>query len=122
MEFGQHWSAWENALASIASDGISARAPADYARTFARLENHYFINNGFLEDKDAILSNMDRIEDIPGNIVQGRFDMICPPTSAFKLFEKWPSAKIKIVPQAGHAMSEPGISSELVQITNELVS
>jgi proline iminopeptidase len=122
MEFGQHWSAWENALASIASDGISARAPADYARTFARLENHYFINNGFLDDKDAILSNMDKIEDIPGNIVQGRFDMICPPTSAFKLFEKWPSAKIKIVPQAGHAMSEPGISSELVQITNELVS
>jgi proline iminopeptidase len=48
--------------------------------------------------------------------------MICPPTSAFKLFEKWPNAKIKIVPQAGHAMSEPGISSELVQITNELVS
>jgi proline iminopeptidase len=122
MEFGQHWSAWENALASIASDGISARAPADYARTFARLENHYFINNGFLEDKDAILENMDKIADIPGHIVQGRFDMICPPTSAFKLFETWPKAKIKLVPQAGHAMSEPGISSELVRITNELVS
>ena len=88
MEFGQHWSSWENTLASIASDGISARAPADYARTFARLENHYFINNGFLEEKDAILNNMDKIENIPGNIVQGRFDMICPPTSAFKLFEK----------------------------------
>ena len=65
---------------------------------------------------------MDKIENIPGNIIQGRFDMICPPTSAFKLFEKWPNATIKIVPQAGHAMSEPGISSELVSITNELVS
>ena len=122
MEFGQRWSAWENALASIASDGISAHAPADYARTFARLENHYFINNGFLEDKDTILQNMDKIAEIPGHIVQGRFDMICPPTSAFKLFETWPKAKIKLVPQAGHAMSEPGISSELVRITNELAS
>ena len=122
MEFGQHWSSWENALASITSDGISPRAPADYARTFARLENHYFINNGFLEDKDAILSNVDKIENIPGYIVQGRFDMICPPTSAFKLHEKWPNAKITIVSQAGHAMSEPGISSELVRITNELAS
>ena len=65
---------------------------------------------------------MDKIENIPGNIVQGRFDMICPPTSAFKLFKKWPNATIKMVPQAGHAMSEPGISSELVRITNELVS
>jgi proline iminopeptidase len=54
--------------------------------------------------------------------VQGRFDMICPPTSAFNLVEKWPNAEIKIIPQAGHAMSEPGISSELVKITNELVS
>ena len=109
-------------MASITSDGISSRAPADYARTFARLENHYFINNGFLEDKDAILSNVDKIQNIPGNIVQGRFDMICPPTSAFKLHEKWPNAKITIVSQAGHAMSEPGISSELVRITNELAS
>ena len=75
-----------------------------------------------LEDKDAILENMDKIADIPGHIVQGRFDMICPPTSAFKLFETWPKAKIKLVPQAGHAMSEPGISSELVRITNELAS
>ena len=122
MEFGQYWSSWENALASIASDGISTRAPADYARTFARIENHYFINNGFLENKNAILDNMEKIEHIPGNIVQGRFDMICPPTSAFNLVEKWPNAKIKIIPQAGHAMSEPGISSELVKITNELVS
>jgi proline iminopeptidase len=65
---------------------------------------------------------MDKIEHIPGNIVQGRFDMICPPTSAFNLVEKWPNAEIKIIPQAGHAMSEPGISSELVKITNELVS
>ena len=65
---------------------------------------------------------MEKIADIPGHIVQGRFDMICPPTSAFKLFETWPKAKIKLVLQAGHAMSEPGISSELVKITNELAS
>ena len=113
--FGRAWSAWENALASIHSSGTSGESPGEYARAFARLENHYFTNKGFLEVDGQILANMGRISHIPGVIVQGRYDMICPPTSAWRLSELWPACELKMVRNAGHALSEPGISAELVR-------
>ena len=106
---------WENALASIESNGSTGDSPASYARAFARLENHYFVNAGFLSEDQQILSRMDRIADIPGVIVQGRYDMICPPISAHTLASKWPKGRLVMVGKAGHALSEPGISRELVQ-------
>ena len=112
--FARAWAGWENALASIGNDGPMGESPADYARAFARLENHYFANEGFLEEDGQILRDADRLADIPGTIVQGRYDMICPPASAHRLAAAWPSAALKIVPGAGHALSEPGISRELV--------
>jgi proline iminopeptidase len=115
-QFGRAWSAWENALASIHSSGSAGESPGDYARAFARLENHYFINAGFLEFDGQILAHMDRIAHIPGYIVQGRYDMICPPHSAWALAECWPAADLKMVRNAGHALSEPGISAELVRV------
>ncbi|MFT7592862.1 MAG: proline iminopeptidase [Paracoccaceae bacterium] len=118
--FGRAWSAWENALASIHSSGTSGESPGDYARAFARLENHYFINNGFLEYDGQILSNMGKISHIPGAIVQGRYDMICPPTSAWRINELWPAAELKMVRNAGHALSEPGISAELVRVMDRI--
>lgn len=116
IRFGRSWSAWENALATMSSSGTSGESPGDYARAFARLENHYFINNGFLEFDGQILANMGTISHIPGVIVQGRYDMICPPSSAWRLNELWPSAELKMVRNAGHALSEPGISAELVRV------
>ena len=113
--FARAWAAWENALASIDSNGVTGESPADYARAFSRLENHYFINNGFLSDDEQILNRMDRIADIPGVIVQGRFDMICPPHSAYELSQKWPKSRLTFVGKAGHVLSEPGISAELVR-------
>lgn len=113
--FGRAWSAWENALATIHSTGFSGESPGDYARAFARLENHYFINAGFLEFDGQILAHMERIAHIPGVIVQGRYDMICPPASAFSLSEAWPASELRMVRNAGHALSEPGISAELVR-------
>lgn len=120
MKYGRIWSDWENALASIHSNGQAGETPGDYARTFARLENHYFHNRGFLEFDGQILANIGRISHIPGVIVQGRYDMICPPSSAWKLSELWPAAQLRMVRNAGHALSEPGISSELVRIMNDL--
>ena len=114
--FGRAWSAWENALASIHSSGNSGESPGDYARAFARLENHYFMNAGFLDHDGQILDRMDKIAHIPGVIVQGRYDMICPPRSAWNLAQAWPAGELKIVRNAGHALSEPGISAELVRI------
>lgn len=114
--YARAWSHWENALASIHTNGAVGESPGEYARTFARLENHYFINTAFLEYDGQILDQMDRIAHIPGHIVQGRYDMICPPQAAWSLAEKWPEAELKMVRQAGHALSEPGISGELVRI------
>lgn len=88
---------------------------SEYARAFARLENHYFTNGCFLNEKQQILSNMDRIAHIPGIIVQGRFDMICPPVSAYNLSQLWPASRLVMVAKAGHALSEAGISVELIR-------
>ncbi|WP_170601039.1 prolyl aminopeptidase [Ruegeria arenilitoris] len=118
--YARAWSHWENALASIHTNGAVGESPGEYARTFARLENHYFINKAFLEHDGQILDRMDRIAHIPGHIVQGRYDMICPPQAAWSLAEKWPEAELKMVRQAGHALSEPGISAELVRIMDRI--
>ena len=118
--FARAWAAWENTLASIDNDGPGGESPAEYARAFARLENHYFINNGFLDRDGWILSQIGRLAGTPGHIVQGRYDMICPPAAAMRLHEAWPGSKIAMIPRAGHALSEPGISGELVRISDTL--
>ncbi len=118
--YARAWSAWENALASIHSNGTSGESPAEYARAFARLENHYFTNGGFLEFDGQILAHMDRIAHIPGVIVQGRYDMICPPKSAYDLADRWPAVELKMIRNAGHALSEPGISAELVRVMDQI--
>lgn len=119
--FARAWSAWETSLASIENRGVGGSGgPADYARAFSRLENHYFLNNGFLSDSQQILSNMDRLRGVGGTIVQGRFDMICPPKSAYLLSQKWPNADLRMVHHAGHALSEARIAEELVRIMRML--
>ncbi|MBD3764554.1 MAG: prolyl aminopeptidase [Rhodobacterales bacterium] len=112
--FSRTWANWENALASVHHDGPMGESPADYARAFARLENHFFHHGGFLEHDGWILANRSRIHHIPATIVQGRYDMICPPLSAWRLAEGWHRADLRMVPLAGHALSEPGISQALV--------
>ena len=109
------WTRWENGLASIGAANESAPVPADYALAFARLENHYFFNRGFLESDDQILQNMDAIQDIFGIIVQGRYDMICPPAAAFRLHAAWPRSQLHVIPDAGHSISEPGIAARLLR-------
>ncbi|WP_370046993.1 MULTISPECIES: prolyl aminopeptidase [Salipiger] len=118
--FARAWSSWENALASVYSNGAGGDAPGDYARAFARLENHYFVNEGFLEEDGWILNNVDRLHGIPGIIVQGRYDMICPPQRAWELAQAWPDADLRMIRNAGHALSEPGISAELVRAMDQI--
>ncbi|MCA0270520.1 MAG: prolyl aminopeptidase [Proteobacteria bacterium] len=118
--FARAWAAWENALASVESHGFGGEAPADYARAFARLENHYFSHGTFLEEDGQILRDLARLADTPGTIVQGRYDMICPPISAWKLAQGWPRARLRMIPVAGHALSEAGISEELMRVMDGL--
>ena len=107
-------------MASIQNEGGFGESPADYARAFARLENHYFLNRGFLESDGWILRNRARIAHIPAVIVQGRYDMVCPPRSAWALAQGWAGCQLQMVGMAGHALSEPGISEALVRAMNGL--
>ena len=118
--FGQAWAGWENALASINSNGTIAASPPQYARAFSRLENHYFLNKLFLTPEQEILKNMSSLLDIPSHIVQGRYDMICPPQTAWSLAQQWPKSRLQIVGNAGHALSDGPISDELVKIMDGL--
>lgn len=114
--FGRAWAVWENALAAIGSDGAAGDPPASYARTFARLENHYFHNGCFFEEDGQLLRDAHRLDGVDGTIIQGRFDMICPPVMAHRLKAAWPRARLHMIGQAGHALSEPGITQALVQV------
>ena len=124
IRYARAWTAWENALAAMDSDGITGESPAEYARAFARLESHYFHHNGFLNEDTQILhpDRMARIADTPAVIVQGRYDMICPPVSAHRLSQLWPKSRLTLIGRAGHALSEPGISAELVRSMDMLAS
>jgi proline iminopeptidase len=118
--YGRIWANWENALASIQNEGALGESPSDYSRAFARLENHYFQNAGFLECDGWILQERHRIEHLSATIIQGRYDMICPPHAAWSLAQGWPKCELKMVPMAGHALSEPGISEALVRVMDSL--
>ncbi|MEM7240718.1 MAG: prolyl aminopeptidase [Pseudomonadota bacterium] len=118
--FARIWTAWESALATLEPRDSIGSTPAAYAQAFARIENHYFQNRGFLESDNYILDNIGKIKEVPGTIVHGRYDMICPPRSAFTLHEAWPSSQLKMMPAAGHSLSEPSISSALVKVMDEL--
>ena len=118
--FARAWAGWESSLAVLDPGGGRGAPSSGYALAFSRLENHYFINGGFLDGDGHILRHMPRIAEVPGHIVQGRYDMICPPHTAHALHAAWPGATLRMVATAGHALSEPGISAELVTIMDGL--
>lgn len=119
-KYAKAWAGWENALASIDNPGTHIDSPAQYALAFAKLENHYFSNRAFLNEDQQILKNMPKIAHIPATIVQGRHDMICPPTSAWALHKCWPSSELRMVHKAGHALSEAGIAEALLRVMQKL--
>lgn len=120
VQFARAWTEWESALAALERTPNHGSVPATYALAFAKIENHYFRNAGFLREDGQILKDIHKIENIPGHIVQGRYDMICPPQTAFHLHDNWPAAQLITIPAAGHSLSEPGITSALVSIMDDL--
>lgn len=119
LRLAQLWTRWENALASVQGAGGMGEAPAEFSRAFARLECHYFHNACFLPEDAWILQNRGVIESLSATIVQGRFDMICPPLAAWRLAAGWPGADLRLIGLAGHALSEPPISAALRQACDE---
>jgi len=118
------WSTWEGGTLSLLSDPgrVADFGDATFALAFARIECHYFVNGGFFETDDWLIANADRIRHIPGVIVQGRYDVVTPMMTAWALHRTWPEADLRVVPDAGHAGSEPGIVDELVRATDRLRS
>ena len=119
VRYARAWAAWESNLAALESHGRSSGGSGEYARAFSRIENHYFSHLGWIEE-GQIIDRVGRLKGIPGYIVQGRYDMICPPSGAFALHRAWPDSDLRMVRTAGHALSEPGISAELVAVMEEL--
>lgn len=113
------WSVWEGTTLSLIQDPERVRlfGAEAYALAFARIECHYFVNGGFFERDGQLLADAWRIADIPGVIVHGRYDVVTPARNAYDLKQAWPRAELRIVPDAGHAMTEPGIVHELVSAT-----
>lgn len=116
------WSVWEGTTLSLIEDPMRVRSFANpaYALAFARIECHYFVNKGFFKSDGALLDEAHRLADIPGMIVHGRYDVVTPMRNAWDLKKAWPSAELHIVPDAGHAMTEPGTIHELVRATSAL--
>lgn len=113
------WSAWEASTVTMVHNPalVAEFEDAHHALAFARIENHYFVNKGFMEE-GRLLLNADRIKNIPGVIVQGQYDLVTPPKSAWDLHQVWPKATLHLVPGAGHAYNEPGILEKLVAATD----
>ena len=110
------WSAYEGACSTLipSPETVSAFSNDALAYALAKIEAHYFVNDLFIEE-GALLKNIDKIRDVPAVIIQGRYDMVCPITTANELHEAWPEAEYVIVPDAGHSAMEPGIRAALVR-------
>jgi proline iminopeptidase len=113
------WSIWEGSTLSLTQDPERLKLfGADaYAIAFARIECHYFVNGGFFARDGQLLANVHRIRHAPCTIVHGRYDVVTPVKNAWDLGRAWPEADLRIVGDAGHAMTEPGIVHELVSAT-----
>jgi proline iminopeptidase len=116
------WSVWEGATSFLRVDPgfVIGHEDAAFALAFARIENHYFVNGGFFETDDQLLRNVGRIADIPGVIVHGRYDVVCPIQSAWDLHRAWPKAELLVSPTSGHSAFEAENIDALVAATDRV--
>lgn len=114
------WSGWEGRTSRLRQDPklVARTEAARFAEAFARIECHYMIHEGFMECDGQLLRDMPAIAHLPGVIVQGRYDVVCPPKSAWELHKAWPASELVIVPDAGHSALEPGTTEALVAATD----
>jgi proline iminopeptidase len=120
LEAARAWSIWEGGTSYLHIDPnyTSSHGDPAFALAFARIENHYFTHGGFFEVEDQLLRDAHRIADIPGVIVQGRYDVVCPAQSAWELHKAWPKAELTITPASGHSAFEAENIDALVRATD----
>lgn len=121
MAAAKAWSEWEGRTATLLPNPgvVSHFQDPHVALSLARIECHYFINGAFLEP-DQLLRDAHRMRDIPGTIVHGRYDVVCPLDQAHVLHRAWPGARFEVIPDAGHSAGEPGIVGALVRATDAM--
>lgn len=121
MASAKAWSLWEGRTATLTpnKDVIGFFGSPHVALALARIEAHYFVHDSFLEP-DQILKQAHRLSGIPGTIVHGRYDVVCPLQNAWELHRAWPGSRLEIVPEAGHSTVEPGITNALVKATIDM--
>lgn len=119
VEAAKAWTLWEGETITLLPnpDFSTAYADGHFALAFARLENHYFVHDCWMED-GQLLRDAGRMKGIPGAIIHGRYDMPCPVKNAYLLHKAWPDASLHIVEGAGHATTEPGILDQLIRATD----
>ena len=121
LEAARAWSVWEGSTSKLFPDKnlMEHWEGEAEALALARIECHYFMNDSFFPTENYLIENVDKIRHIPTVIVQGRYDVVCPATSAWELHKAFPEADLQIIPDAGHSISEKGISSALVDATDK---
>ncbi len=114
------WAIWEGSTSKLIPDNktIEHYGEDNFAEAFARIECHYFVNKGFFPEENFLLNNVHKIRHIPAVIVQGRYDVVCPTENAWDLHRAWPEAELKIIPNAGHSLSEIGTTDALIEATD----
>jgi proline iminopeptidase len=122
MAAARAWSIWEARTSKliVSDDMVRRYSEDDFAEAFSRIECHYFVNRGFFEVDGQLLRDVGRIRRIPGHIVQGRYDVVCPMRSAWDLHRAWPEAHLHVIPDAGHSAFESGITARLVEACDQL--
>ncbi|HIK46204.1 MAG TPA: prolyl aminopeptidase [Leptolyngbyaceae cyanobacterium M65_K2018_010] len=118
------WAVWEATTSKLIPDPdlVNSFGEDEFAIAFARIECHYFIHRGFFTEDDHLLRHVDRIRHLPGVIIQGRYDVVCPATTAWELHRAWPEAQLVLVQTAGHSAMEPAITSALVEATDRFAA
>jgi proline iminopeptidase len=119
LEAAKAWSKWEGeTITLMPSDFARLYTDDDFALAMARIENHYFVHEGWVEE-GQLIRDVARLRGIPGVIVQGRYDACTPPRTAWDLHRAWPEAELHIIPDAGHAFNEPGTLDRLIRATDQ---
>ena len=124
IEAAKAWSTWEGSTVRLMQDEnfISDFSDEKFAEAFARIECHYFMNNCWFNSNNHLIENVDKIRHIPGVIIHGRYDIICPVVQAWDLHQAWPEADLHIIPDAGHSIFEEGIKDKILEYTEKFYS
>jgi proline iminopeptidase len=121
MAAAKSWSLWEGTCSTLQPNPSVVNHFTEHhvAMSLARIETHFFMNSTFLKP-DQIIQNAQQLENIPGILVHGRYDMVCPLENAYDLHKVWPKSRLEIIRDAGHSAYEPGITHALISATNEV--